>query len=84
MAEQGFFSIGFAGEAGETAEKMIDALSTFCVAITNASGGTADYELVGWADWDGQEGMPVKARVWGDNAGTGPVIEVDAKHILVY
>lgn len=32
MAEQGFFSIGFVAEAGETAEKMIDALSTYCVA----------------------------------------------------
>lgn len=84
MAEQGFFSIGFAEDSGETAEFMIDKLSTYCVAITDAKGETADYELIGWADWDGQEGMPLKVRVWGDNAGTGPVLEIDAKHILVY
>ena len=84
MADLGFFTIGFDAEAGETAENMIDRLSMFCVAITNAEGGTADYELIGYGEWDGQEGMPVKARVWGDNAGTGPILEIDAKHILVH
>lgn len=85
-SEQGYFTIGFDAEAGETAEAIIDRCRTYCVQITTADGNIADYELVGTGEWDGQNGHPVRAKRWSDNLGCGvdPVLELDAIHILIH
>lgn len=45
--DRGFVSIEFDSEAGETAERLIDSLKTYCVGITDSDGDTEDYILWG-------------------------------------
>lgn len=84
--ETGFIQIGFENDSGETVERILDCLKSYCAEVTTADGETEDYELWGSGDWDGQQGFPVLVKKWDDaiGAGVGERFVIDAEHILIH
>ena len=88
---EGFFSIGFQPEAGETVEAFIDKLKGYVVEVITWEGsvpgltGRGEYIVEGWAEWDGHRGMPVRVRGCDEtHAPVGDPFVLDAKKIIVY
>ena len=82
---ESYVTIGFVPDACETADMKIQELKDLAVEIVPARGQPFDCIIVGTAEWSGDDGHPVNVRkVDEDFDPIGPVLTVDAKHIIVY
>ena len=80
-----YFTIGFVSEACELTDEKIRGLQNLAAEIVPAEGEPFDCIVVGTDEWNGEKGHPVKVRrVNTDFDPVGPVLTVDAKHIIIY
>ena len=82
---ESYVTIGFAPDACDTADRKIRELQDLVVEIVPTQGDPFDCIIVDTAEWSGEDGHPVNVRkVDEDFDPVGPVLTVDAKHIIVY
>ena len=81
-----YFTIGYTGDACESADALMrNAFQGYMVQVTLAGGEQFDAILLGPAEWDGQQGQPLRVRRCdAEGVFTSEEEVVDATGILVY